>query len=347
MLTSADGRWSFRATKYETTVKDSPSGASVNNTKFRVQQVLQQGAFRAGLIETGQQNYTADNLPLSASAQKAGYTSEALYRTEVMAPAWRAFERGLWEQFPLTRAWYRSQFQPGDQTAPSILFPDNATLVEDSISEGWEFEFVGNPTKNWSLAINVSKTQAIRDNLPGDEFGAVVDFIAESMRGPAGEVPIWWNTGPGMGSHLAPFLGELTRAKALNGSAQPEIRQWKGNVVTNYNFTDGRFSGFGVGAAYRYEDSLIYGYGLSRDTNGNTVINLDETFEDDPRHTVDLWFTYSRPISKEVDWRIQLNVFNAFGSNELVPLHRNPDGSIGLQGIKEGMSWAITNTFSF
>ncbi|MEQ9825618.1 MAG: TonB-dependent receptor plug domain-containing protein [Puniceicoccaceae bacterium] len=347
MITSADNKWSFRATRYETIVKNGISGASVNSQKYRVQQVLQQGAFRAGLIETGQQSYTADWLELSPSAEAAGFTTEADYRVQVMAPAWREFERGLWEQFPLTRSWYRSEFQPGDQVAPQILFPDNATLVEDSISKGWEFEFVGNITKNWNLAVNASKTEAIRDNLPGDEFGAVVDYIVEAMQGPAGEVPIWWFTGPGMGSHLAPFLGELTKAKALNGSAQPEIRKWKGNVITNYNFRNGRFDGFGIGGAYRYEDSQIYSYGLSLDAEGNTKVHLDQTFEDDARHTFDFWVTYNRPLTDKVDWRIQLNIYNAFGSNELVPLHRNPDGSIGLQGIKEGMSWAVTNTFSF
>lgn len=347
MITSSDGKWSFRATKYETIVKNAVSNASVNQNKFRLQQVLQQGAFRAGLIETNAQNYTADWLPLSDSAAAAGFATEAEYRQQIMAPGWREFERGLWEQFPLTRGWYVSDFQPGDQSPPKILFPDNATIVEDSISEGWEFEFVGNLTKNWNVAINASKTEAIRDNLPGDEFGAVIDYVANAMAGPAGEIPIWWFSGPGVGTWLDPFLGEVTKAATLNGTVQPEIRKWKGNVVTNYNFTDGNLSGFGVGGAYRYEDSQIYGYGLGFDADGNTTVELNQPYKDDVRHTFDFWVNYRRDLTDKIDWRIQLNVFNAFGDNELVPLSINPDGTVGLQGIKEGMSWAVTNTFSF
>ncbi len=347
MLTSADGRWSFRATKYETIVKNAISSASVNNQKFRVQQVLQQGAFRAGLIETDAQNYTAPWLTLSPSAAAAGFDNEADYRRQVMAPAWREFERGLFEDFPLTQGWYISEFQPGDQTAPQILFPDNATIVEDTISEGWEFEFVGNPTDNWNLAINVSQTDAIRDNLPGDEFGAVVEYIVAEMQGPAGEIPIWWFAGPGVGTWLDPFLGELTKAQALNGSTQPEIREWKANIITNYSFNGGKFDGFGVGGAYRYEDAQIYGYGISENEDGSTNVDISRGFADDARNTIDLWVSYRRPLTDKIDWRVQLNIFNAFADDELVPLHLNPDGSFGRMGIRPGTSWQITNTFSF
>jgi hypothetical protein len=76
-------------------------------------------------------------------------------------------------------------------------------------------------------------------------------------------------------------------------------------------------------------------------------VQLDETYRDAARHTVDLWVSYARPLSSNINWKIQLNVFNAFGKNETVPLHRNPDGSIGLRGIREGVSWSLTNTLRF
>lgn len=73
----------------------------------------------------------------------------------------------------------------------------------------------------------------------------------------------------------------------------------------------------------------------------------NRNFTDGDRHTFDLWASYSMPLTDSIDWRIQLNIFNAFGKNELVPLHINPDGSPGHLGIREGRSWAITNTFTF
>lgn len=349
MLVAKDGRWSFRATRYETSVKDAISTASVNREKWRLEQVLSQGSFIAGLIETNAQDYTADWLTLSPAAQAAGFDNEADYRRQIMAPAWRSFEAHMFNEFPLTRNWYRSEFQPGDRTAPNVLFPDGATIVEDQVSKGWEFELTANPTRNWNIAFNASRTQAIRDNVPGDDFGAVVDLILDELAGPAGQLPIWWNEGPPVKEWLDPFVGELITARALNGSPQPEIRKWKANLVTNYSFDEGTLRGFGVGGAYRYESSQTYGFQpiIVDAETGAIGLDLDQPFSDSSRNTFDLWVSYGRPINERFDWRIQVHVFNAFGRNKLVPLWRNPDGSFGQMGIREGRSWAVTNTFSF
>lgn len=347
MLISKDKKYSLRVTNYETASLNAVSSSNVNREKWRLQQILQQGAFRAGLIETGAQNYTASWLTLSPEAAAEGYASEAEWHTDVVAPGWRQFEAGLWERFPLSRNWYLSEFQPGDRTPPQVLFPDGATLVEDQFSKGWEFEFTANPTPNWNISISASKTKAIRDNVPGAEFAEVVDYIGESMRGPAGLINMWWFAGPNINTWLDPFLGELVTAQALNGSNQPEIREWRGQLVTNYNFRDGRFKGLGIGGAFRYEDSAIFAYEPIDLGGGALDIDLDTSYADDVRHTYDFWVSYSKKLTDSVDWKIQLSVFNAFGENELVPLARNPDGTFGHMGIREGQSWAVTNTFTF
>lgn len=347
MIVSDDRKYSIRVTKYETESLNAASSSNVNREKWRLQQILQQGAFRAGLIETGAQNYAASWLTLSPEAEAQGYTSEAEWHTEVVGPAWRAFEAGLWERFPLARNWYLSEFQPGDRVPPQVLFPDGATLVEDQYSDGWEVEFTANPLPNWNIAISASKTNAIRDNVPGAEFADVVDYVSESMRGPAGLINMWWFAGPNINTWLDPFLGEVITAQALNGSKQPEIRQWRGQLVTNYNFRDGRWKGLGIGGAYRYEDSAIFAYEPVDLGGGAIGIDLDASYADDTRHTYDFWVSYSKKLTEDVDWKIQLSIFNAFGKNELVPLARNPDGSFGHMGIREGVSWAITNTFNF
>lgn len=351
MLITKDGKWSFRFTDYTTVVDNAVSNSTVNREKWRLQQVLQQGALRAGFIETDASGYTNDNLPLSPSAIAAGYTDEvtgeADYRRNVMAPAWRDFEARLWNEVPLAQGWYLTEFQPGDRTAPRILFPDGATLVEDQISEGYEFELTANPTANWTLAMNASKSNAIRDGLPGEDFGEAIDIIIEEMKGPAGEIPIWWNQGPGVGGWLDPFIGEVVLARALNGASQPEIREWRANFITNYRFSEGSLEGFGIGGAYRYEDGQIYSYLPTQDSDGNLGVDINTFWMDGSRSTFDFWLSYGAKLTDKIDWTIQLNIYNAFGENELVPLHRNPDGSFGQMGIREGKSWSIRNSFKF
>lgn len=355
MIITKDGKWSFRATKYETTVLNAVSGSTVNSDKWQLQQVLQQGALRSGFIETDASGYTADNLNITPEAQAwangKGIPEERIkaeYNKQVVAPAWREFEARLWNEVPLARSWYLTEFQPGDRVAPNILFPDNATLTENQVSSGYEFELTANPTDNWTIAINASQTEAVRDGVPSADFGEAVDIIIEGLKGtPAGEIPMWWNNGPNIVNTLDPFIGQLVLARALNGSVQPEIRKWRGNLITNYDFDEGALKGLGVGGAYRYEDGQIYSYQPIMNSDGSTGVDLSTSYKDPNRDTFDFWISYRTKLTDKVDWRIQLNLRNVFGENELVPLHRNPDGSFGTMGIREGSSWTLSNTFTF
>jgi hypothetical protein len=62
---------------------------------------------------------------------------------------------------------------------------------------------------------------------------------------------------------------------------------------------------------------------------------------------LDLWVGYQRDLTKDIRWRIQLNLRNVGESTGLTPISVNPDGVIAAQRITEGMSWQVTNTFSF
>ena len=48
-----------------------------------------------------------------------------------------------------------------------------------------------------------------------------------------------------------------------------------------------------------------------------------------------------------IHWRIQINVRNAFGKDELIPISTQPDGSTAAARIAPNMGWEITNTFKF
>ncbi|HEX7632505.1 MAG TPA: hypothetical protein VF388_10250, partial [Lacunisphaera sp.] len=61
----------------------------------------------------------------------------------------------------------------------------------------------------------------------------------------------------------------------------------------------------------------------------------------------DFWVGYGRKISSRINWRIQLNLRNVGERAKLVPVNIQPDGSVALSRIQDGMGWQITNTFEF
>src|SRR5690606_14010462 len=140
--------------------------------------------------------------------------------------------------------------------------------------------------------------------------------------------------------------------------------KWRANAVTSYDFTEGVLRGFGVGGAYRWEDKSIIGYAPRKNADGTSEINLDAPFYAPSNDFVDIWFSYQRKLTDRINWRIQLNIYNLFGENELVPVAASVDASrvpewdaitptteIPMRAsaftIREGRSWTISNTFEF
>ena len=115
------------------------------------------------------------------------------------------------------------------------------------------------------------------------------------------------------------------------------------------SFDNGRLKGAYVGGAYRWEDRRILGYRLLKDSNGKDTasINVGDPMYGPTSSHYDMWVGYSRDITAKVNWRIQLNVRNILEADKLVPVSMNPDGVLALARIQEGMSWQLTNTFSF
>ena len=135
---------------------------------------------------------------------------------------------------------------------------------------------------------------------------------------------------------------------ALNGNSAPEIRKWRFNLITNYKFQEGKLEGLGIGGAIRWEDKFIIDYERSF-VNNFPVIDLTKPIYDGEQTTYDLWASYTVRKTDNYEWNVQLNIYNVFGSDELQAIRVNNDGSVspGTFRIREGRSWALTNTIKF
>jgi hypothetical protein len=353
LLATKDNKYSLRVTDYESQVINRPSAALQN--AFNIQQVLDAGAKRE--FEYGQWEASG-----GASGFNPAQVPDPTRFNSIIRPAWRQFAQDMETMFPylMDQMFTNGTITNATEATTVANFPANAT-IEDTLSKGLEFEFVANPTPNWRIAINAAKTEAIRDNAPGESFETLMNFMDHAFTDtPVGEMTFNQNTGTTIntstlfGERWSGYRGQYLRLLALNGQAQPEIRKWRFNLVTNYSFTEGKLKGLGLGGAFRYEDPLIVSYPiLPIDGNGDgttdtyAAYDVSKPFWGPKEETVDLWASYQMKITKQVRWRIQLNVYNVLGENELIPLNMEPDGRAVEFRIKEGISWALTNTFSF
>ncbi len=254
-------------------------------------------------------------------------------------------------QDPLLSSWVKgwgySDWLTSEKWADSAT-PAGVAASTDTVSKGLEFELNYQPTKNWNIAANVSKTKATQLNIGGalKEWVEKVDALAYTN---AGDLRTWW---AGETTTMRDFwnqnvMSQYNLLKLKEGSNVPELRPWRFNLVSNYNFEKGLLKGVNVGAAYRWESGVEVGYPVLKNQDGVYVYDVENPYKGPSEDHVDLWLGYGRKLTRKVDWRVQLNLRNAFANKRLIPVSVNPDGSGAAYRLPELTSWQLTNTFSF
>lgn len=220
------------------------------------------------------------------------------------------------------------------------------TNTSDIVSKGDEFEVILNPTRNWRIAANASKQQAIRSNT-GTDFLRIANSLIPVAASPAGGLLSQDNGNTFANQFRQTVLVPLIQATSQDGAPTSELRKWRFNLVTNYRFTEGFARGFNVGASVRWQDKVSIGFPVIVDPVAGPVPDVKNPFYGPTETNYDAWIGYSRKIFRKYQWSIQLNVKNIGVGDELVPIWAQPDGSIASWRINEPQKWTLTNTISF
>jgi hypothetical protein len=142
---------------------------------------------------------------------------------------------------------------------------------------------------------------------------------------------------------------EYTSRKLQEGTNVPELREWRANVISNYDFTEGRLRGFSVGTGIRWQDTIVIGYKpLPGAVAGDVSFDIANPYRGPEETNVDLWIGYGKKaVFRGVDWRVQLNVRNVFGGDDLIPITTQPDGTPAGYRIAPVRTFTLSNTFKF
>lgn len=218
------------------------------------------------------------------------------------------------------------------------------TGTANNESKGWEFEIVGQPTKNLNVSINASKTTASQTSL-GQSLVDFVEAQYAKYQSPAGDLRLWWGGGDSFRKTYETNIWSAYQFQLqTNGKMVPEMAPWRANVIANYNFDEGRLKGTNVGIAYRWQDGRILGYELN---SAQDNLDVDSPIWSASEDHLDLWVGHERQLTEKLRWRVQLNFRNLGEDPHLVPISVQPDGSPAAFRIAEGTTWSLTNTFSF
>ncbi|HEY4246322.1 MAG TPA: TonB-dependent receptor plug domain-containing protein [Lacunisphaera sp.] len=355
LLETKDGKYSLKINKYENTSTNA-SSTTLNGAWF----IGSSQAWAGNWVNRFEFNWTGDTIggavavndPTNSEynyGQAPGETlAQAQTREANAIAAYRTWQQSVDPRF--YKAW---GINLNDHTQSiNATQPNGFTVTEDSVSKGYEIELSAVPVKNWRLTFNASKTNAQRSNIGG---AALQGFIASYEKAlkttAAGDVRIWWG-GAGNETSLqdwnANIGSEFAQRKLQQGTDVPELREWRFNAISNYDFDHGWLKGFNVGGGIRYESSIVIGYApLPGATVNDISFDIANPYKGPADTNFDFWVGYSRRVWRNIDWSIQLNVRNAFVGNELVPITTEPDGTPAAYRIRPPQTWQLTNTFKF
>ena len=359
MIATKDERFSFKVNKFVNEVKDA-SGTSGLNTWF-LGTGIGWGSTWANVFKYNLSGSTMDTVVTDGTGNwRYNYSpgtgetaAQATDREDKAVAAWHALEAKIPQAYYTAWNFDLSTVKNYTPTAPAGF-----SLTEDQHSEGYEFEFTANPTNHWRVTFNASKITASRSNVGGaalTEFAKIVNDALTTT--PAGDLRIWGG-GPGNTTILQQWNGNFYSNYALmklaEGTNSPELRKWRFNLVSSYDFSEGVLKGFNVGVGYRWQDKIAIGYkpidGATTNSAGqpSTIsFDLNDPYYGPTEGSFDFWIGYGKKLTDKVDWRIQLNVRDAFKGDSLIPLTTQPDGSVAAWRIAPAQVWTLTNTFKF
>ncbi len=260
----------------------------------------------------------------------------------------------------LVQSWNFSQLPNGGNW--SATRPPNVGNIADTVSEGWEFEGTWNATPNWRMTFNAARQQAQRSNVGAD----MKEFIERNL-------PLWTDGNGRIATNIREMegfedihyfnsfgtshLGILAinnmyvpylNAVAANGSPVQELRKWRFNYVTNYDFRSGKLRGFSVGGAARWQGKVAVGFPVKRNEIGAWVYDVTRPYYGSDDLKFDAWIRYGKRVfGDKIRWSIQLNVRDLLADEDLLAVTAQPNGQIASARIPQPNKWTITNTFEF
>ena len=236
----------------------------------------------------------------------------------------------------------------------------------DVTSKGIELEATYNPTRNWRIKFTGAQGVAYDAAISPEVFNYWQSRLPTwtTVRGDSvpgngdGKGVLWWTAVPVGGGNTAEaqynsaLISPYSVGVANVGKPRTQVREYRWNALTNYQFSSGRLKGFSVGGAVRWVDRGSIGFlGSAPETSGpftGAILNLDKNKPvwDPARFYCDLSAGYRFKIyGDRIRARVQLNLKDAFEKGRLQPVAINPDGTYFAYRIIDPRRVTLSTSF--
>ncbi len=186
-------------------------------------------------------------------------------------------------------------------------------------SEGYEFELTANPTPNWRVSFNISKTENTVSNVGGalstyvekhrSTWAAQSGLAYDASRSP-GNLSNAGGTN-NIGALITGLEEILGYAQSEEGQIEVNNRPWNANAYTAYDFTTGPLNGLTIGAGMNYRGDAILGVKPAASPNEKS-----QMFKGGDYYLFNAMIGYEFKLRSRYTVRLQLNVDNLLDNDD-------------------------------
>ncbi len=238
----------------------------------------------------------------------------------------------------------------------------NYWVMLDNRSTGNELALTWRPSKNWDFIVNGSKTTTVQSNIGKPWFDWINARLpvwqAASTTVNGAKVNVWntqpYNLTPGAQTFAQYFKStiqdqQLATFAAYDGTSVDQGRQYSGNFISAYRFTEGRLKGLSTNLAFRYRAGATIGYATTTGSGGTLLLDPTQPIKGPATLLTDLGVSYGGKIAafQNIRYRIQLNVRNLFNEWTLVPVKAMTTGQFGRWQLLPPRTYVVSCTFDF
>lgn len=219
----------------------------------------------------------------------------------------------------------------------------------DRAAEGQEILIYANPTPNWNIRLSASKLDNQQTNIAPEVRAYYLEHL------PFYEAQDPTLTQAGSGSTLGLYVERMKERYALMDSMEKVsvFPAHEYTVVSTVRYTfdrDSALKGLAAGGTLRWKSAPVIGYYLT----DSGMFDVNREHRGEAPTSLDMFLRYSRNLSDDLKWSLQLNVRNVLDDTDLYPITaRNDFDGEGFSWVAtdyrpvDGRTFILTNTFSF
>lgn len=220
--------------------------------------------------------------------------------------------------------------------------------LQDRDSDGWEFQLIANPSKNWRIYSNFSI-----NNVVGKNSMAEVKAWAQansaywlSKAAPQGGAAFLtgnpWDAWDTLGNQISWMNSAIDQVVGLDGYQVRGQRRYGANLYTKYTFSDGILKNFSIGGGGRYQSANILGFYQGAIREGRSLKLFDASLS---------YWMKTDFIRKDTFLDLQINVSNVFNTDKsqvYTVAWWDPNAQIpGAIGLQEPRKIVFSATLKF